>query len=109
MKERVAKGHGAAKEIMNILEGVFFGDDYIAAFKLLRDSKLISLLTYNTEVMHGLTSKNIKHLDKVDLMLTCKALQLTSKLTRCLILFGLGLVPVEYVIKRKEWTIYIVY
>ena len=35
IKERVSKGQGAVKEILNILEGVFFGDSYWEAFKLL--------------------------------------------------------------------------
>ena len=81
IKERVSKGQGAVKEILNILEGVYFGDSYCEAFKFLRNSKLISILTYNVEVIHGLTKKDIKSLDEVDLFLARRAMKLSTKST----------------------------
>ena len=78
IKERVAKGQGAVKEITQIMERVHFGDSYVEAFKLLRNSKLISILTYNTEVIHCLTKQDIDSLDKIDLMLSRKVMGLSS-------------------------------
>ena len=46
--------------------------------------------------------KDIKSLDKVDLMLAWRAMRLSSKSTRCLILLELQLVSVEYTIKSKR-------
>ena len=102
VKLRVAKGQGAANEILQILDGVFFGDSFIAAYKLLRSSKLLSILTYNMEVVHGLTNMDIKYLDQVDLFLAQKVLKLSSKSSRCLILLELQIMPVEFVIKCKR-------
>ena len=90
------------KEILHILEGGYFGDRYFEAFRLLRNSKLVSILTYNTEVIHGLSKYDIQCLDKIDLMLTRKALKLSSKSSRCLIMLELNLVSIEYIIKSKR-------
>ena len=68
----------------------------------MRNSKLISILTYNTEVIHGLSQKDIKSLDKVDLMLAQKALKLSSKSSRCLILLELQIMSVDFIIKSKR-------
>ena len=59
-------------------------------------------MTYNVEVIHGLTKKDIKSLDEGDLFFACKAMKLSSKSTRCLIMLELQLVSVEYTIKSKR-------
>ena len=102
IKERVAKGQGASKEILHILEEVYFGEKFIDAFKLLRNSKLISILSYNIEVIHGLTKRDIQCLDKIDVVLARKVLKLSSRSTRCLILLELQLIPIEFIIESKR-------
>ena len=54
IKDRVGKGQGASRDIIQILEGEVFGIHYISALKLLRNSKLISVLTYNLEAIPNL-------------------------------------------------------
>ena len=65
INERVAKGQGVVRDIKHILEGCFFGDHYIDSLKIMRNSKLISVLTYNIEVIHNISNKEIKSLAKI--------------------------------------------
>ena len=102
MKERTAKGQGAVRDILQILEGCFFGDHYIEALKIMRNSKLTSVLTYNVEVIHNISKKEIEMLDRVDLQLLRQSMMLSKKSTRSLILLELGLIPVEYIVKQKR-------
>ena len=62
----------------------------------------MSVLTYNIEVIHNISSKEIKSLDKIDLQLLRQSLMLSSKSARSLILLELQLVSVEYIIKQKR-------
>ena len=50
IRERVGKGLAAVRDIGQILDGCFFGDYYIEALKLKRNS-------YNIEVIHNITKK----------------------------------------------------
>ena len=102
IKERAAKGQGAIRDIHQILEKCLFGDYHIEALKTLRNAKLMSVLTYNTEVLHNFSDKEVKMLDRVDLQLLRKTMMLSSKSTRSLILLELGLVSVEFTIKQKR-------
>ena len=94
--------HGAIRDIGQILDGCFFGDHAVEALKIMRNSKLISVLTYNIEVIHNLNKSDIQRLDKVDLLLIRKSLSISSKSTRCLILLELGLIPVKFLIMQKR-------
>ena len=59
IRDRTSKGHGAVRVIMQILEGCLFGDHYVEALKIMRNSKLISVLTYNVEVVHNISQKKL--------------------------------------------------
>ena len=102
INERVAKGLGVIRDVDQILEGCSFGDYFMEALTIMRDSKLLSVLTYNLEVIPNITAKEIKKLDKVDLQLLRKTMMLSSKSSRSLLLLELGMVPVEYIIKQKR-------
>ena len=100
--DRATKGKGFSRDIVHVLEGTFFGQHYFEAFKLLRDTMVYSVLTYNLEVAYNLTKSDLKILDKIDLHLIGQVLMTSSKVSRCLVLLELGLMPVEYVIKQKR-------
>ena len=102
IKDRVNKCQGVIRDIGQILEGCLFGDHFVEALKIMRNSKLVSVLTYNVEVIHNLEKSDILALDKVDLQLLRKSMMVSSKSARCLILLELGLIPVEYIIKQKR-------
>ena len=102
IKDRVSKGQGAVRDILHILEGTYFGECYFEALKLLRNTMVTSILTYNIEVLFNLTKIDIKSLDKIDLFLLRKAMMTSSKVSRCLVLLELGFMSVEYVLKQKR-------
>ena len=68
----------------------------------MRNSKLMSILTYNVEVLYNISDREVKLLDKVDLQLLRQSLMLSSKSARSLILLELNFVPVEFIIKQKR-------
>ena len=90
------------RDALQILEGAYFGDFYFNALKVLRNTMVMSVLTYNIEVAHNLTKHEIKCLDKIDIEMLQRALMTSSKVSRALILLDLGLVSVEYIIKQKR-------
>ena len=100
--ERVNKSHGIVRDIGQIMEGCFFGDHSVEALKLMRNSKLVSVLTYNLEVIHNIDNTDIQRLDKVDLILLRNTMMISSKSARCLILLELGLIPIKYLIMQKR-------
>ena len=102
VKKRIAKGYGMIREIKEILENTFFGSYYIEALILLRNSMLISVLTYNLEVSPKLSKTDIKQLEEVDLKLLRESLSLSSKSSKTLIYAELGLLSVEYILKKKR-------
>ena len=102
IEDRVGKAEGISRDILHILEDTFFGDYYVEALKLLRNSMVISVLTHNIEVAHNLTKADIRKLDKVDMVLLQKAMGSSSKVSRSLLLLDLGLLSVEHFIKQKR-------
>ena len=102
INDRTAKGQGVIRDIIQILEGCFFGDHFLEALIIMRNSKLMSVLTYNVEIIHNISKNEIDMLDRIDLQLLRKSMMLSRKSTRCLILLEPGLVPVEYLIKQKR-------
>ena len=61
-----------------------------------------SVLTYILEVIPNLTKKDVNDLDKVDLLLLRKATMTSSKSSQVLLLAEMGLLPVEYILKKKR-------
>ena len=102
IKNRVSKGFGAVRDIRQILEGIYFGNFFIEALLMLRNSMLLSVLTYNLEVSMNLTKKDLKQLDEVDCFLLKKTLNISSKASRTLIHGELGIISVEFYIKQKR-------
>ena len=61
-----------------------------------------SVLTYNLEVISNLSKKEVKELDKVDMYLLRRATMTSSKSARILLLAEMGLLSVEYILKKKR-------
>ena len=102
IKDRVSKATGSSRDIVQVLEGTYFGQHLFEAFKVLRNSMVYSRLTYNLEIAYNLSKADIKALDKVDLCLIRNVTMTSSKVSRSLILLELGLMSVEYIIKQKR-------
>ena len=99
---KVAKEITASRDILQILEEVFFGEYYFNALKLLRESMLISVLTNNLEVSFNLSVKDLKILCDVDAKLLRAAMKTSAKSSSILLLLELGLCCVEYILKKKR-------
>ena len=99
---RAAKGQGVVRDIIQILEGTFFGSFYFEAMKLMREAMLMSVITNNLEVSFNLTPKDIKVLNDLDTQLIRSCLLLGAKASQCLMFLELGLVPVSFLIKKKR-------
>ena len=84
---RVSKGRAIVRDILQILEGTFFGSYYFEALVLMRESMLVSVLTNNLEVAFNITSKDLKSLDQIDMQLLREGLQVSSKASKSLICF----------------------
>ena len=102
IKDRTNKGQGFSRDILFILENTYFGEFYFEALILMRNTMVMSILTYNLEIVYNLKRSEIKSLDTVDTMLLKNALMSSSKVSRSLILLELGLISVEYLIKQKR-------
>lgn len=102
IRARAAKGRGILRDIVHILEGTFFGSSYFEALKLLRESMLMSVITHNLEVSFNLTARDLKILHDIDIQLLRGCLKVGSKSSHCLLLLELGLLSVEFLIKKKR-------
>ena len=106
IKTRVAKGHVVIKNILDILEGTHFGDHYVKAMKLLRESMFLSVVTNNLEVSFNLSKKDLKLLEDFDQMLIRHCTKTSSKSSRILTLLELGICSVTVEIQRKRVLYY---
>ena len=99
---KVAKGKAAVRDILQILEGVYFGEHYFEALKLLRESMLVSVLTNNLEVSFNLSVKDLQLLSDVDYQLLRSAFQTSAKSSRVLFLLELGICSIDFILKKKR-------
>ena len=102
IKSRVSKGQAVINNILEILEGTYFGDFYFDTMKLLRESMFLSVITNNLEVSFNLTKKDLKPLEDLDQQLLRKCTMTSSKSSRTLTLLELGLSSVTVEIQRKR-------
>ena len=102
VKKRAAKGYGIIRDIKEILEKTYFGPFFVEALIIMRNSMLSSILTYNLEVSSKLSKKDLKVLDDVDMKLLRDSLSLSSKSSKTLIHAELGLLSMEYIIKKNR-------
>ena len=77
--DRVSKGKGIVRDIVQVLEDTNFGEHHYEAFKVLRISVVYSVLTYNLEVADNLSKSDIEKLNKVDLGLIKDVLMASFK------------------------------
>ena len=106
VKQRIKKGYGIVRDIMQILDGLFLGPFFFEALKQLRDSMLISVITHNLEVSSNITNADLKALEDLDLSLLKKALLLSSKTSHHLIYLETGILSVEYILIKKRILYY---
>ena len=99
---KAAKGKAVVRDILQILEGVYFGEHYFEALKLLRESMLISVLTSNLEVSFNLSTKDLQLLIDVENQLLRAALKTSAKSSRVLLLLEIGVCSIDFILKKKR-------
>ena len=106
VKQRLKKGQGIVRDIIQILEGLHLGPFFFQALKQLRDSMLISVITHNLEVSTNLTKSDIKALEDLDLSLMRKAMMLSSKSSQHILYLETGIISVDFILKKKRIMYY---
>ena len=102
IKSRVSKGQGIVNDILAILNNVHFGDFYIDAFILLRQSLLLSVLLYDIEIVYNLSLKDIMKLESIDYQLSRRVLAVSSKSSKAILMLELSLCPIRFHIMKKR-------
>ena len=97
IQARVTKGQGVITDILQIIEGIYFGQYTFEAFTLMRNSLFLSVITNNLEVS-VLSQKDLKNLESLDYQLIRRALQIDSKQSAVLMMLELGITSVKYVL-----------
>ena len=85
-----------------ILQNIYLSDYYFEVATLLRNSLLVSVITNNCEVLYNITTKQVKQIEALDSQLLYRVLGAQSKISYCLLLLDMGLLPLRYIIKYKR-------
>ena len=101
IQSRVTKGQGVITDILQIIEGIYFGEFTFEAFIMLRSSLFLSVITNNLEVS-VLNKTDVKTLESLDHQLIRRALQINSKQSTVLMMLELGIMSIKYVLIKKR-------
>ena len=102
IQNRVQRGAGAKKQVIQMLEELTLGDFYFEGAMLLRASLFLSSLISNSEAWVNLTKKNVTDLEKVDEQLLRKILSAHPKTPTELLYLELGAIPVRFILMSKR-------
>ena len=99
---KLSKGKGIISEILLILDKIYFGPHYFHALKMMRQSLLVSILTFQSEVWFNVMENDLKDLESLDSLLLSQALRTNSKTSHCMMLLELGMEPIRYHVMKKR-------
>ena len=102
IKARVNKGKGIVKRILDILEGIPFGQLYFQVAILLRNCLLVSSVLCNSETWFNLTLAELELLESVDLMLLRTLLATPKSTPKEMFYLELGLLPFREIIRQRR-------
>ena len=101
-KARVNKGTGIVNKIMNMLDGIPFGQFYFEIALILRNSLLVSSMLCNSEAWYNITNSELNFLETVDLMLLRKILNVPKTTPKEMLYLELGCIPFRNVIQQRR-------
>ena len=78
-----------------------YGKYYFQAYKIMREGVLLGGLLNNAESWINITKKNIEDLEKTDLNLQRKVLNVTGNPSRVFMMLELGIIPVRFVMMKN--------
>ena len=96
IENKVARGQGIINDIMSILNLIPIKAKYFETALLLRSSLLLSVLLHDVEILHNITKREIKSLEKVDNQLVSRILETSTKVSVTLKMLELGIIPIPY-------------
>ena len=102
IQNRVQRGAGAMKQVIQMLEELTLGDFYFEGAMILRASLFLSSLISNSEAWVNLTKKNVTDLEKVDENLLRKILSAHPKTPTELLYLELGAIPVRFTLMSRR-------
>ena len=102
INNRVQRGAGAIKQVIQMLEELTLGDYYFEGAIILRASLFLSSLISNSEAWVNLTKKNVTDLEKVDEQLLRKILSAHPKTPTELLYLELGAIPVRFKLMSRR-------
>ena len=101
-KMRVIKGIGIAKNILNMLEGIYFGKYHYEAAIILRNSLLVSSVIFNCEAWYNITSAEMTLLESVDIMMLRGILKAPRSTPKEMLYLELGVMPLQYIVRKRR-------
>ena len=101
-KARVNKGTGIVNKIINMLDGIPFGQFYFEVALILRNSLLVSSMLCNSEAWYNITNSELNFLETVDLMLLRKILNSPKSTPKEMLYLELGCIPFRNLIQQRR-------
>ena len=99
---RIKKGNGIIKNIISILDEVFFGKFHFVVSKILKESIFINSILMNSEAWYNLTDTNIDTLEKLDNILLRKIFETGQSVSTAFLQIELGTFPIRFIIKTRR-------
>ena len=102
--DRTNKATGTVNKIMTTLQTRPYGKHTYKAAKLMREAMLLGGMLNNAESWININQKDIKALEKPDIMLQRKLLSESGNPSICFMNLELGILPVRFVLMKKRLT-----
>ena len=100
--KRISRGMGLISQIINMLDIVSFGHYYIETAMLFRESVFLNSLLNNMEVWYGITSKEMKTLEDLDMSLLRRILKAPLSTPKEAFFLELGILPIGVSLKMRR-------
>ena len=102
IQERVNKGKGIVRNILNMLEGIPFGKYFFEVAIILRNSLLVGSVLFNCEAWYNLTKTELNLLESVDLSFL-RAIFKAPKATPIEMFYlELGILPLREIVRKRR-------
>ena len=102
IQERIKKGNGIVKKILDIMDGIPFGKLYFQVAILLRNSLLVSSLLCNSEAWFNVTKPELNLIETVDTMLLRNLLKAPKSTPKEMFHLELGILPLREIIRERR-------
>ena len=102
IEARSNKGKGIVKQIMTILEDIYFGNFQFEIAVILRNSLLINGILTNSEAWYDIKISELETLEKVDEALLRQVLEAPSSTPKEMLYLEMGLLPIRFIILSRR-------